>query len=104
VYYCGIPNQTSGLKPFYIGLFSYAGELYEGKHQPVISKKIFDQVQEVLKQKSRPHYKTRNKPQPYCGLLRCNTCGFMITGESKTKHQKNGNTYRYVYYRCTKKS
>ncbi len=90
--------------PFYVGLFSYAKELYEGKHQPVISKKIFDQVQVVLKQKSRPHYKTKNEPQPYCGLLRCSSCGFMITGENKVKHQKNGNEHHYVYYRCTKKS
>jgi DNA repair exonuclease SbcCD ATPase subunit len=27
----------------------------------------------------------------------------MITGEVITKHQKNGNVHRYVYYRCTKK-
>ena len=27
----------------------------------------------------------------------------MITGEVITKHQKNGNFHRYVYYRCTKK-
>ncbi len=90
--------------PFYVGLFSYAGELYEGKHQPVIAKKIFDQVQAVLKQKSRPHHKTKNEPQPYCGLLRCATCGMGITGENKVKHQKNGNERHYVYYRCTKKN
>ncbi len=27
----------------------------------------------------------------------------MITAEHKVKHQKNGNTHEYVYYRCTKK-
>jgi hypothetical protein len=27
-----------------------------------------------------------------------------ITAEVRTKYQKNGNTHRYVYYRCTKKS
>ncbi len=90
--------------PFYIGLFSYSGELYEGKHQPVISKKIFDQVQAVLKERSRPHHKTKNEPQPYCGLLRCASCNMMITGEQKTKHQQNGNEHHYIYYRCTKKS
>ena len=26
--------------PFYVGFFHYAGELYEGKHQPIISKKL----------------------------------------------------------------
>ena len=47
--------------PFYIGLFRYAGEIYEGKHQPVISKKIFDKVQEVLKQRGRPHHKAKER-------------------------------------------
>jgi len=28
----------------------------------------------------------------------------MITGEEKVKHQKNGNTHRYTYYHCTRKS
>ena len=28
----------------------------------------------------------------------------MITGELRTKHQKNGNTHHYTYYHCTHKS
>jgi len=28
----------------------------------------------------------------------------MITAETKTKYQKNGNIHNYVYYRCTRKS
>src|SRR3990167_6395512 len=35
--------------PFYTGLFRYGGELHEGKHEPIISKKLFDQAQEMLK-------------------------------------------------------
>ena len=30
--------------PFYYGHFKYAGEIYEGKHAPIISKKLFDEV------------------------------------------------------------
>ncbi|MBI2443780.1 MAG: recombinase family protein [Candidatus Magasanikbacteria bacterium] len=89
--------------PFYVGLFQYAGELYEGKHQPVISKKIFDHVQEVLKQRGRPHHKIKNESQPFCGLFYC-TCGMMITGEYKVKRQKNGNVHYYTYYHCSRKS
>ncbi len=37
--------------PFYIGLFKYGGELHEGKHEPIISKKLFDEAQEMLKQR-----------------------------------------------------
>ncbi len=90
--------------PFYVGLFRYAGETYEGKHQPVISKKIFDKVQEILKQRGRPHHKQKNEPQAFCGLLKCGKCGMAITGEYKVKKQKNGNEHYYTYYHCTHKS
>ena len=90
--------------PFYVGLFRYAGEIHEGKHQPVVSKKIFDKVQEILKQRARPHHKTKNEPQAFCGLLRCATCGMGITGEYKVKRQKNGNEHYYTYYHCTRKN
>ena len=90
--------------PFYVGLFRYAGEVHEGKHQPVVSKKIFDKVQEILKQRGRPHHKTKNEPQAFCGLLHCATCGMGITGEYKVKRQKNGNEHYYTYYHCTRKN
>ena len=89
--------------PFYYGHFRYNGEVYIGKHDPVISKQLFDQVQEQLMRKGRPHNKTKWEPRDLCGLLHC-SCGMMITGEEKVKHQKNGNTHRYTYYHCTRKS
>ena len=90
--------------PFYVGLFRYAGEIHEGKHQPVVSKKIFDKVQEILKQRGRPHHKTKNEPQAFCGLLKCGGCGMDVTAEYKVKRQKNGNEHYYVYYHCTRKN
>ncbi|MBU1730062.1 recombinase family protein [Patescibacteria group bacterium] len=90
--------------PFYYGHFRYGGEIHEGKHQPVVSKKLFDQAQEILKQRGRPHHKQKNEPQAFCGLLSCASCGMMITGEYKVKKQKNGNVHNYTYYHCTKKS
>ena len=100
-----ITRTTFILKnPFYTGLFRYAGEIYEGKHEPIIAKKIFDKVQEVLKQRGRPRKKSKIEPQVFCGLLRCGTCGMMITGEYRVKCQKNGNVHDYIYYHCTKKN
>ena len=90
--------------PFYIGLFRYAGEIYEGKYQPIISKKVFDKVQEILKQRGSPHHKQKNEPQPFCGLLKCGKCNMAVTGEYKIKTQKNGNEHYYTYYHCTHKS
>ena len=87
---------------FYFGHFKYANEFYEGKHKPLIDKKLFDKVQFILKLRGKVR-KVKNEPQVYCGLLSCGECGAMITAEEKTKHQKNGNKHHYIYYRCTKK-
>ena len=90
--------------PFCYGHFRYAKEVYEGKHEPIIAKKLFDKVQEVLKQRGRPRHKTEIEPQIFCGLLHCGSCGMMITGEYRVKKQKNGNVHDYIYYHCTKKN
>ncbi|KKQ55478.1 MAG: Recombinase [Parcubacteria group bacterium GW2011_GWA2_38_13] len=90
--------------PFYVGLFRYAGELHEGKYQPIISKQLFDKVQAALKERSKPPKNSTNNPQALCGLIRCGLCGMMITAEHRIKRQKNGNVHEYTYYRCTHKS
>jgi len=89
--------------PFYIGLFKYGGEIHEDKHEPIITKKLFYEAQEMLRKRGQPERKPKNEPQPFCGLISWASCGMMITAENKTKRQKNGNVHNYVYYRCTKK-
>src|SRR3989338_7844087 len=80
--------------PFYYGHFRYSGEVHEGKHQPVVSKKIFDKVQEVMKQRGKPKNKGKAE-KPFVGLLQCGECNRMITAEIQKGH---------TYYRCTKKN
>ena len=89
--------------PFYYGHFRYSGEVYEGKFEPIVSKKLFDQVQAVLKLKSRPRHSLKSIPQVYCGLISCASCGMMITGEYRVKKQVSGLEHYYTYYHCTKK-
>ena len=81
--------------PFYYGHFRYVGEIHEGKHEPIIAKKLFDRVQVVLKERGRPRKKAKNEPKAFCGLLFCGECNMMITAEVQKGH---------TYYRCTKKS
>ena len=79
--------------PFYYGVMKFCGELYEGKHPPLISKKLFDKCQEVMMKKSKP--KTpKLKPYVYRGLFRCGECGCFITTETQKGHN---------YLRCTKR-
>ncbi len=90
--------------PFYYGHFRYAGEVYEGKHKAIISKKLFDDVQAVYEKRRHKRTTKHNDPKPLCGLLHCGSCNMMITGEHQTKRQKNGNIHHYTYYHCTKKN
>ena len=75
---------------FYMGLIEKEEKLYQGKHKPIISQKLFDDVQEILHGKSRP------KPQKHFysarGFLTCESCGCMLTAET----QKG-----FIYYHCT---
>jgi DNA invertase Pin-like site-specific DNA recombinase len=78
---------------FYTGLMKYKGEIFEGKHKPLISKKLFDRVQEVLKQRGRIQ-EIKKHNFVFLGLMRCASCGASITAEIQKGHN---------YYRCTKK-
>ena len=79
--------------PFYYGAFKFNGELYQGIHKPLVLKKLFDKVQEILKAKSRPQ-KRGEKFYAFRNLLKCGECNSAITSETQRGH---------IYYRCTKK-
>ncbi len=87
--------------PFYYGSFKWKGELYPGKHEPMITKEDFDLAQSIIDGRVRPV--KRNHVFLYTNLIRCADCGASITAEKKIKHQKNGNIHKYTYYHCTKR-
>ncbi|MEI8062360.1 MAG: recombinase family protein [bacterium] len=87
---------------FYYGTFEYpkgGGQWYTGKHVPIITKELFDQVQENISDHSMKNY---GKEFAFTKLITCGLCGSGITADEKFKNQKNGNTHRYVYYGCSR--
>lgn len=76
---------------FYCGIMTKDGQLYEGKHEPLISKKLYDEVQEMLNQKA--HIKKQNIPFAFRGILKCSRCGCLLTATKKKG--------RLTYYYCT---
>ena len=90
-------------RPFYYGKFEYpkgSDNWYQGKHAPMITITEYDRIQELLGRKGRPRPQKHNFP--FRGLIRCGSCGAMITPENKVKRQKNGNVHYYTYYHCTR--
>jgi site-specific DNA recombinase len=77
--------------PFYMGLIKIesTGELFAGRHQPLVPKSLFDEVQLVfagkrVKKKTRHFFMFRR-------LISCKKCGRLLIAEKQK---------RYVYYRC----
>ncbi|MFA5750783.1 MAG: recombinase family protein [Candidatus Paceibacterota bacterium] len=87
---------------FYYGAFEYpvkSGNWYTGKHEPIITKELFDSVQAQIKSQ---FVRSENKEFAFTKLMTCGLCGSGITADEKFKKQKNGNVHRHVYYGCTK--
>ena len=82
---------------FYYGLMRYRGEIFEGTHEPLISKKLFDSCQEVMDKRGRVQ-EVKKHHFAFLGLMKCASCGASITAQ-----YAKGNGGIYTYYRCTKK-
>ena len=76
----------------YYGIVPYKGKLYPGNHEPLISKDLFNTVQDILSGKGLRKGKSR-EPFLLSGLMDCNICGCAITAEIKKG--------KYIYYHCT---
>jgi len=80
-------------QPFYYGSMLYNGKEYSHNYERVISKELYDRVQQVKAGYNKKHFKFAGLPYLYRGLIRCADCGCMITPEKKKG--------KYVYYHCT---
>lgn len=90
--------QTS----FYYGPFEYpreSGNWYQGIHEPLITKELFDLVQEQL---NRDRIVRESKEFAFTKLITCGECGSGITADEKYKKLKNGSVNSYTYYGCTR--
>ena len=90
--------------PIYYGEMRWNNKLYQGIHQAIIDKPLFDRVQDMLRRTKNgeliPVYAKHNVT--YRGLLSCGECDSKITADEKFKTNKgNGFVHRWVYYHCT---
>lgn len=86
--------------PFYYGVFEYprkSGNWYQGKHEPLITKELFDLVQQQLK---RDHIVRQSHEFVFTKLMICGLCGSSISAEEKYKQLKDGTVNKYIYYGC----
>ena len=89
--------------PFYYGTFRWQEKLWpnKGTYPPIITKALFDEVQEILAGRGRSKTKG-GKDFKYKGLLECYLCGCAFIGDSHEKTIKTtGEIKKFTYYHCT---
>ena len=82
----------------YVGEVFYKGEIYPGEHEALVSREVWDAVQELLKKHRHGHQKGRPSKLRYAmltGLIRCGHCNGPMTPASS---KRRGRTY--FYYNC----
>ena len=90
--------------PFYCGQFLWQGQLYPGKHEPMISVEEFDRAQLILGKRGHPRAASHAHSNPYPGLIRCASCGGMVVMERKVKTVKKiGQQKPYTFFRCSQR-
>lgn len=71
--------------PFFYGKIRWNGEVYAGQHEPLISKELFDTVQQkITRSNDNPQYK-KHLPV-FKAKIKCEECGGVIAWETQKGH------------------
>lgn len=98
----GKPVSLAGIyrmltNPFYAGFIEHQGQLWPGKHVPMLTSEDFHRIQILL---GRPHpSKAQKHVFAFTGMIRCAECGYAVTAE----HKRNRHGSEYTYYHCSKR-
>lgn len=88
---------------FYYGVVQYpegSGKWYTGKHEAIITKELYDKVQERLTRDKI--VRGASKEFAFTKLMTCGLCGSGVSAEEKHKFKKDGSPAIYIYYGCTR--
>ena len=68
--------------PFYYGKMKWNGEVYPAKHEPLITKDLFDKAQTILKRRGKTSLATKHN-YLFRGKIFCEGCGGVLSWETQ---------------------
>lgn len=87
---------------FYMGEIVFKGQIYPGKHEPMISPEEFERAQRLLSRTNSAQASKSKIGFAFGAALVCSQCGCRIVGERRIKnYPKTGRTATYIYYHCS---
>ena len=91
--------------PIYCGMLAHnqlRGEVIQGNHEPIVSKRTFLKVNQILKEQNNHGWNHAQEPNelPLKGHLRCDHCGTPMTGYIVKKKSGKERKTQIPYYKC----
>ncbi|QIS18919.1 recombinase family protein [Nocardia terpenica] len=87
--------------PYYTGYVTWKGQLYPGRHEPLITQELYDRVQDVLRQRSANGNRDRVHNHYLEGFLFCPHCRDNAeTSRLVFNQTTNRHGTRYEYFVC----
>jgi site-specific DNA recombinase len=77
----------------YSGKFDWAGRVFQGTHEPLVSMDLWTEVQSVLDRRLATRSKKTDHDFLFTAMLTCGHCGCALVGELKKG--------KYIYYHCS---
>ena len=77
---------------YYSGVIRYGGKKYPGRHQPLIPRELFDEVQTILRSHKQSGERERKHQHYLKGSVFCAECGLRLT---YSRNIGNGGAYEY---------
>jgi DNA invertase Pin-like site-specific DNA recombinase len=78
----------------YSGDFDFDGKTYAGKYEAIVTRELWQEVQNRLDGRSRQKPRKGRREFAFSNLIRCGHCGCAMVGELKKQ--------QYVYYHCSR--
>lgn len=82
--------------PVYIGKVVHKDEIYDGKHEAIISDELFYRVQLLLE--GSENKSPKGNVYLYSNFIKCAKCGYSMIGHLRHGAHNSGD---YIYYRCS---
>lgn len=69
-------NQLSLIlrDPYYLDMVTYKGQVFDGRHEALVTADVFERVQEIYAERSRPVQRHRIHRHFLRGLMCCGRC------------------------------
>jgi hypothetical protein len=77
----------------YAGAFEWAGRLYQGTHEPLVTQETWENVQRGADGRSASNVRAEPLRFAFTGLITCGHCGCAVVAQMQRG--------RYIYYHCS---